>query len=279
MNADPDGYTMGPTHQRWVQRQVLVGDVPDFDLANVHLLGTPSFSLTNVDAFCLDRSVGSSWADVLALGRPLLNGETGPGNAPAPEFIEAIGGPIKNVYGYGGTSEIMAAFDRHELDATDRCTVNTVPRLFPEWPGQNRLVPIWHDEVPVGPDWLEAIGVGRDYTYPHVIDFMKTPEFGIDVTETQIAALEAHILVSNLSRMFFLPAGVPDDIKGFWQDAFEKTVTDIGFVEASGVAGYAEAYGYASGAELQPLIDTLNGLPQDLKDIVLRISAIDQLSF
>ena len=52
------------------------------------------------------------------------------------------GGPFKMVYGYGGTSEIMAAFDRGELDMTNRCGPSTAGRLFPEWAEEGRLVPV-----------------------------------------------------------------------------------------------------------------------------------------
>ena len=279
LDSEPDGLTMGPTHQRWIQRQILVGDVPDFDLDGAYLLGTPSFSLTNENAFCIDRSIGTSWADVLALGRPITNGETGPGNAPAQELIEAFGGPIKNVYGYGGTSEIMAAFDRGEIDSTGRCGVNTVPRLYPEWLEERRLVPLWYTERPHSPDYLEEMGVGRDFTYPHIIDFLRNTELGFDVSELQITALETHLALAQVSRTFWLPAGVPEEILAFWDDIFEQIVTDAQFEESAAVAGYSDAYGYKSGKELRVIIDQMVALPQELKDIILKISAIDQLSF
>lgn len=279
LDSEPDGLTMGPTHQRWIQRQILVGDVPNFDLEAAHILGTPSFSLTNEGAYCIDRSIGTSWADVLALGRPLTNGETGPGNAPAQELIEAFGGPIKNVYGYGGSSEIMAAFDRGEIDSTGRCSQATVPRLYPEWLEQKRLIPIWYTEQPLSPDYLELMGVGRDFKYPQIVDFLRTTELGFDITDKQIQALETHLALSQVSRTFWLPAGVPKDIVTYWDKIFEEIVTDPQFEESAAVAGYADAYGYKSGPELREIISVMNALPQDLKNIILKLSAIDQLSF
>jgi len=223
--------------------------------------------------------VGTSWADVLALGRPITNGETGPGNSPAQEFIEAIGGPIKNIYGYGGSSEIMAAFDRGEIDSTGRCSESTVPRLFPEWLADDRFVPLWYTERPMNPAYLAEVGVGSDYTYPHILDFLRSPDVGFEVTDQQVKALEAHIALSQVSRTFWLPAGVPDDLITYWDDIFEQIATDDQFAESAVVAGYADALGYKSGTDLQVYIDNLVALPQETKDIILKISAIDQLKF
>ena len=121
LDSDPDGMTIGPVHSRWFQRQAIVGDIKDFDLEKIYILGSPTFSPRG-DVFCVDSKVAKSWEDVLALGRPLLMGAAGPGNEPAVEFMSKNGGPFKLVYGYGGTSEIMAAFDRGEF-----CLLYTSP--------------------------------------------------------------------------------------------------------------------------------------------------------
>ena len=43
LNAEPDGLTIGPVHQRWWTRQALVGDIDGFDLDRIHILGSPTF--------------------------------------------------------------------------------------------------------------------------------------------------------------------------------------------------------------------------------------------
>ena len=118
-------------------------DVPDFDLDTVRVLGSPSAGQVP-RIWCVRRSLAANWDQVKKLGRPVTNG----GNAPGatfgigPQFVMELGGPINMVYGYGGTSEIMAAFDRGELEALDRCVPENVPRLFPNWITDRTVAPI-----------------------------------------------------------------------------------------------------------------------------------------
>ena len=79
----------------------------------------------------------------LALGRDVTNGEVQPGGALGPEFVEFLGGPIRNVYGYsGGSSEILAAFVLGELYGSSRCADYDVPRLYPQWLTEQRIAPV-----------------------------------------------------------------------------------------------------------------------------------------
>ena len=160
VNSEPDGFTIGPTHSRWFARQLLVGDVTGFDIDAIHILGSPTFTL-NEDGFCLDRDFASSWQEVLDRGLEVRVGSAGPGNEPAIEFMIESGAPFKMVYGYGGTSEIMAAFDRGEVDGTNRCSPGTAGRLFPEWIEDGRLVPIFYEVKPYNDEWLAELGTRR----------------------------------------------------------------------------------------------------------------------
>ena len=270
LESDPDGLTVGPTHSRWFQRQVLVGDVPGFDLDNIHILGSPSFNVGG-DVFCVDRSVASSWEEVLALGRPLLMGATAPGNEPAVEFMAANGGPFKIIYAYGGTSEIMAAFDRGELDFTNRCGPSVVPRLFPEWIDSGRLVPLFYEKKPVSDEYLAMLG----HTGP-LPSFLDLP--GLDVDQNALEALQANLLITEISRVFLLPAGVPEDVRQYWQAAFDQIVVDAQFIEAVKIAGYEDSYGYGRSEDILDIVRRVQGLDQAVKDIILDISGVGELN-
>ena len=168
-------------------------DVPDFDLRTVKVLGSPSGSrVTRI--WCTRPSVAKSWKEVLQLGKKLTNGAQAPGASfgLGPSFVELTGGPIKMVYGYSGTSDVMAAFDRGELLSTDRCTEEVVPRLFPEWIKKKILVPIFWWEKKPPEKWLKRLGASMP---PHLLDI-------VDATPEQKKTLEVAIGFASLSRIF-----------------------------------------------------------------------------
>jgi tripartite-type tricarboxylate transporter receptor subunit TctC len=270
LDAKPDGFTVGPVHSRWFQREAIMGDVPLFDLDAVYMLGSPTFSISD-DALCVDRSVATSWEEVLALGRPLKTGETGPGNRPAEEFLQSIGAPIEMVYGYGGTSEIMAAFDRGEFDATDRCSDAVVPRLYPEWATDRRLVPLFYENMPYSAEWLKTIGFERD-TYPR---FSELP--GLNATKAQLDAVAANIAAAELSRVFILPEGVPAEVQADWQRRFDDIMVDEQFIERLAIAGYADDYGYGTSEDLYGVINQMRGLDDATRAQMLELSGVGNL--
>ena len=270
LDSEPDGLTIGPVHSRWFQRQVLVGDIPNFDLQEVHILGSPSLPGAG-DVTCIDRSVATSWEEALALGRPLTKGSTAPGNDPAVEFMEANGAPFKMVYGYGGSSEIMAAFDRGELDITSRCGPSTALRLFPEWIDQGRLVPLFYVRTPVDDEYLARLG----HTGP-LPSFLELP--GLDINQDQLAALQGNLLITEISRVFLMPAGVPDDVTQYWQAQFDQMMVDPAFVESVIIAGYEDSYGYGRSERVYGIVEAVQALSPEAKAIMLEISGVGNLN-
>lgn len=229
MRSKPDGLTIGVLHPRWVQKELSGVDVPDFDLRTVKVLGSPSGSrVTRI--WCTRPSVAKSWKEVLQLGKKLTNGAQAPGASfgLGPSFVELTGGPIKMVYGYTGTSDVMAAFDRGELLSTDRCTEEVVPRLFPEWIENKILVPIFWWEKKPPERWLKRLGASMP---PNLLDI-------VDATPEQIKTLEVAIGFAAMSRIFVMPPGVPDKIYQIWKSAFVATAKDPEFIKAANVAGY-----------------------------------------
>ncbi len=237
MKAKPDGLTIGVLHPRFVQRQLAGIKVPDFDVRTVRVIGSPSYVRVS-RLWCANPRIATSWAEAQKLGRPLTSGATAAGASfgLGPQFVEALGGPVKMVYGYGGTSEIMAAFDRGELDATDRCTDEHVPRLFPEWVKRRKmLAPLFWWEAEASKDWLGQLGVSK---VPHLFDVFKP-------TEEQRKTFDVAIEFATMSRIFIMPTGVPADMYNAWRKAFEATTRDPAFLEAAKVAGLEVGLGTA----------------------------------
>ena len=270
VDSDPDGYTIGPTHSRWFQRQLYVGDVTGFDIDTIHILGSPTFSI-NEDGFCLDRNFATSWQEVLDKGLTIKVGSAGPGNEPAIEFMIANGGPFKMVYGYGGTSEIMAAFDRGEVDGTNRCSPGTAGRLYPEWIEDGRLIPVFYEVKPYNDEWLAELG----HTGP-LPSYLDLPGITYD-DPIEAKANELNQLVAEISRVFFLPPGVPDDVKQYWQSAFDQMMDDAQFKEQVAIAGYADSLGYGRAEDILGIVEQVRNTTDEIRDAALRLSGVDEL--
>jgi hypothetical protein len=237
MKSRPDGLTIGLLHPRFVQRELAGVDVPDFNLKTVRVLGTPS-AVRRPRIWCARRSIASSWDEIVKLGRPLTSGGDQPGASfgLGPQFVEALGGPIKMVYGYSGTSEIMAGFDRSETEGVDRCVEENVPRLYPNWIQNKFVAPIFWWEKEPSQDWLGQLGTSGKI--PNIHDIMKP-------NDDQKTAFEVanHFLV--FSRIFVTPPGVADNVYEAWRKAFEQTTRDPGFLKAAEVAGLDVGLGTA----------------------------------
>ncbi len=236
MRSKPDGLTLGLLHPRFVQRELTGTDVPDFDLKTVRVLGSPSANRVS-RIWCTRRSIATTWDEVKKVGRPLTNGDSAPGASfgMGPQFVSEMGGPIKMVYGYGGTSEIMAAFDRGETDSVDRCTAEHVPRLFPRWVTEKIVAPIFWWEKEPSKDWLASIGAKK---IPHILKV-------VDTNNDQRQALKLAVRFNTFSRTFVTQPGVPDDMYNAWKKAFEETTRDPGFIKAAAAAGFDVGLGTA----------------------------------
>ena len=272
LDSAPDGLTIGIVHSRWFQRQAIVGDIPNFDFDEVHLLGSPTFTVTE-DAYCVDRSVATSSQEVLDLGRPLRVGTNEPGTEPVIELMESIGLPFQVVYGYFGTSEIMAAFDRGELDLSNRCGPDIVPHVYPEWIQKGRLVPLFYVQKPFDRVYLARLG----HTGP-LPSFTELPGLNLgEVQQAQLEALQADLLLTELTRVFILPAGIPDEIRQYWQERFDLIMTDQGFKGTIHDTGYVDWYGYGRTDELLDIIRRIQTLDQRVKDILYELSGLSAL--
>lgn len=264
MNSKPDGLTTGPTHPRWFQQALLFDNVEGFSLSTVNIIGSPTFKKTP-SLYCMRRDVAGSWQEVLDKKIVLTVGELAPGNSVGAEFLQELGGPVKMVYGYGGTSEIYAAFDRGEVDATSRCGPEAT-QFYPEWLTENQMVPLFYDRLPEDPNHIKAMGVASGEV-PYVLDLP-----GITATEQQRQALAGYVDLVTFQRTFVLPPGVPDDVVKYWQEAFEATVTDDAFIEGMRNANYNDEYGVGSGAEILERIHSVTGLPSDVLDLLRKIA-------
>lgn len=229
MKARPDGLTIGMLHPRIIIQELFGKDIPDFDLGTARFLGSFAGGAKRQFLVCVRRDITTSWEEVLKLGRPIKGGGSAPGDfvGLATSFVEHIGGPIKVVYGYGGVSEVEAAFDRGELDYTNRCNEDYVFVRYPHWLEKKMLAPLfWWADRP-SEAWLRRIGAPMP---PYLFDVLKA-------TEDQKKAFKVAVgLVGSMTIGFVMPAAVSDDTYKAWRRAFEATARDSDFIKAAEVA-------------------------------------------
>lgn len=236
---DADGLTVGILHPRFVKRELAGEDVEGFDVSNIRFVGSAS-AVGNTEALYVRSDIATSWEEVVALGRDITLGMTEPGSSTGTggAFIQATGGPVNVVYGYGGTSEILAAVDRGELDSTTAASPELTPNLFPEWIDEQFVVPVlrWGWEPEDDPEfggWMEALGTEIP---PHIFDVLG-------VNESQQTVFElSEALDNTISRVFILHPDTDQAVADAWRDAFREMVADPEFVEAAAIAGYETGY-------------------------------------
>jgi len=246
IDGETDGYSVAVSHPRFYKRELLGDDVEFFDLAKVNILGTPDASSVTTGYYVF-RDFATTWEEALATGQTMTAGNTAIGDTGGVgvAFAEALGGPFKQISGYGGTSEIAAAFDRGEITGTSRGNYTAAVTLFPEWIEDQKIVPLftWGADPADDPRFVEYVTKDLNATVPpHVFDALAT--VGITVTEGQKAVFNLTETVNdNLSRTFVLPAGVPQDIVDVWVKGFADTIGDPDFVAAANLLGRPVKYG------------------------------------
>lgn len=243
-DEDADGTHIAVTHSRFFKRELLGTDVPFLDLDKTIFLGSPSAVATSTAIF-VKKDFATTWEEATAKG--LTTGATAVGDTGgiAGAFVQALGGPLKVVYGYGGSSEIAAAFDRGEITGSSRGNYTTAPALFPEWIENKSIVPIVAygappEDDPIFVDYV-VNQLGAEIP-PNIKDVW-------DATDAQWAVYDATETVNDIaSRAFLLKEGTPDDIVAALTEAFQATVEDPGFV--AGALALGRVAGYASGEEI-----------------------------
>ena len=237
MNAKPDGLTIHPMAPRHPAAEAAGIDREDFDIGTVNLIGTPSFNDDHL-AMCVRRDIATSWEEVLALGRPITTGTSSAGgDMIGGQFVEYLGGPIKVIFGYEGTSEVLAAIDRGELDATTRCDFQYITNLYPEWYDSAELVPLFWSRAPISQEFLDRLNTGlQSEDIPHLFSVVESSQ------EQQDAFLLAQSLES-MARMFVMAPGVPEEVVLTWQRVFREIVEDPTFIEKAELAERPVKYG------------------------------------
>ncbi len=275
MKADPDGFTMATLHPNFIARELAGVDIPDFELDSLVYLGALSGTGSMGDVW-VRREIAESWDDLIAQDKTINLGSVSPGQSSeqGAEFVEMLGGPVRIVYGYDGSSDIMAAMDRGELDATGRVSPRNVRQLFPEWIETQQFVPLFRWGDPATPEeieFLKEMGFDKDWSeIPHIYEITNASQGFQNAFDTAYQVIGA-------SRGYILPPGTPDEIVQVWRQAIAAAAEDADFIEHAGVAGYDQsAWGYIAPDVINDLLGVVAGLSEEEHQVFSRLLGATQ---
>jgi tripartite-type tricarboxylate transporter receptor subunit TctC len=209
--APKDGTALG-TFGRQMGIAPLLGTSAQYDGTKFTWIG----SITNEVSTCVawHTATVKAWADMLE--KPITLGGDGPGADPdvfALLYRNVFDAKIKLVSGYHGTTPIILAMERGEVDGLCGYSWSTIKSKHQPWLREKKI------------NILVQAGLKKDAEIadvPLVLDMAKTEE------QRQILKL---ILTSQeTARPFAAPPGVPADRTAALRAAFDATMKDPEFL-------------------------------------------------
>lgn len=276
MRARPDGLSMVTIPSGVFLLELLGEKQEGFDINQPLKLGNyevPAAAYTPVWA---RTELATTWDQIVEAGKRgqvFKYGAPAVGNsqALAGEWLSIVGAPVKMVYGYGGSNEVMAAIDRKEIDLqssddfaeTPEASMPRAQIAFPEWlTGSPKfLTPVLATRNRIPQAWMDPWGYKSP---PLVTEAVESTQLQKDAYTLAFAVREA---VDPLS----LPPGVPDDVYQALKQAMMAVCADPGFVSAMKERGFDG--GYRSPEELDTNLTKLRDAPKETVDIVRRMYA------
>jgi tripartite-type tricarboxylate transporter receptor subunit TctC len=264
--SPPDGLRILDLVSGLTMRELFGEDLAGFSTDRVASLGGFEAPEDSYQMIFTHREFARSWQEATAKaqreGRPLKDGSSGVGNSSSlvTEWLARIGQPVQVVYGYGGTAERFAAFNRRETDlnpmeANDARVVNS----FPTWLQRpTPVVPILTTRDLPPAEWVAKNMTPFGWEVPpHVFDLVK-------VTETQKQALITAYAVRNAADRAVVPRRVPANILQPLRQAFKETASDPAYIAAMEKRGFKGGYRAPEeiDASFSQLIKSKNSKPE-----------------
>ena len=269
--AKPDGLTIAtftPTH---IMNE-LTGEGSEFWDTTKQYIGSMRRQKAGL-ALWVSRDVATSWKEVLALKRPIVEPATIPGDrlAAGAQLAEIMGYPVHVVYGYGGGAERRAAFERGEVTCYTG-GLSSIIENFPHWAETKKAVPVfaWGGMPLLSPpqeqiEWLKKVGVTKEP--PHIFEALNPSEPYRD-------AFRASTEIADVGRSgYALPPGVPEHIFQMWKDALKSLSQDNEYIKDMEVAGWTkDDFGYTSVEELMELFSAVKKLDPEGYKVFKKLS-------
>jgi tripartite-type tricarboxylate transporter receptor subunit TctC len=209
--APKDGTAIG-TFGRQMGIAPLLTSSAQFDGTKFTWLG----SITNEVSTCVawHTATVKRWDDVLT--KQIIMGGDGPGADPdvfALLYKNVFGAKIELVSGYHGTSPIILAMERGEVDGLCGYSWSTIKSKNKAWLDDKKINILIQAALKKEPDLPDV---------PLALDLAKTEE--------QRQILKLLLTSQETARPFAAPPGIPADRKAALIAAFEQTMTDPEFL-------------------------------------------------
>ena len=241
-------------------QQSILGGVSEFDAANdVHYLGAPDYTPSD-QTWCIRTDVADSLDDYFAGNYTI--GQIGRVDtyATSSEWAVQVGFPFNRVFGYTGTSDMDAAFNRREIEITPTCRDSQVAQN-PEW-AEGFATPLFYTTVE--PEWVKAGKAEGKWEW--VAPISEIAENRLGASEAYLNALEALLNAASANRIFAMPAQTPLPIVNEMRAAFERVVLSEDFVADMKSRRYD--VGLRRGDQYQAQVEEFANLPAETLDII-----------
>ena len=252
MRSEPNGLTVGQLHPRFAIRELLGTDVPGFDLRTATFVAAPNGGSSSSYG-CIRKDLADSWEDALEKGIEFKVASSEPGGtASAMQWVQLVGGPVNVIFGYAGTTDNLAAFNRGETNLVVECSSDSARTIYPNWFDGETLVPVYWNNFPIPDDELALLAGPQ----PSEVSQLA----GISPTQEQIDILRLKSSPSlSTNRMMVLAPETPRDIQNAWIQAARQMFEDPEFVALSAAAGYETVPVYEDKALADyGIVDTLS---------------------
>jgi tripartite-type tricarboxylate transporter receptor subunit TctC len=209
--APKDGTVIG-TFGRQMGIAPLLTSTAQFDGTKFNWLG----SITNEVSTCVAWHTAKvkTWNDVLT--KPIIFGGDGPGADPdvfALLYKNVFDAKIELVSGYHGTTPIILAMERGEVDGLCGYSWSTIKSKNQAWLKEKKINILIQAALKKEPDLPDV---------PLALDLAKTDE--------QRQILKLLLTSQETARPFAAPPGIPGDRKAALISAFDQTMKDAEFL-------------------------------------------------
>jgi tripartite-type tricarboxylate transporter receptor subunit TctC len=241
--AAKDG-TVFATFGRGLPMEPLIGTAKvQFDATKFTWLGSGA----NEISICATwhTSPVKTWADMLKTA--FTTGGEGAGSDPDSYSLlvrNIFGAKIKLVSGYHGTSDIILAIERGEVDGRCGWSWSSIKSTREAWIAEKKLNVLVHISDQKAPE-LTHVPTINDFANDHQKQVLRL------VTSRQV-----------MGRPFAAPPGVPEDRKQALRAAFDATLKDPAFLDEANKLKLE--VNPVSGADVDKLLGDLYRTPKDI---------------
>jgi tripartite-type tricarboxylate transporter receptor subunit TctC len=249
-SAKPDGLFVGIWNSALVLRQALGDKAMRFDARKFGWIGAPTKGTPSCSIMA--HTGLKSLKDILVADREIKMGSTGPGSTydDVPRILnQTIGTKFKVVSGYEGTSTILVAMRRKEIDGG--CwgweSARTTARPMLDAKGDDKLIPFLihrHD--------------------PEVKDLPLIPE--VIKGEDHFSAYHTWVGSYEFQRPFSVPPGTPKERLQILRKAFAEIMKDPEFISEAARSKLETTY--VSGEEIDNHVNKIMSITPKAKELL-----------